>query len=46
MSTMVEPTNRNATVQVHGDSGTGGEEAADPYDHPQKREREVITREV
>ena len=36
MSTIVEPTNRNATVQVRGDSGTDGEEAADPYDHPQK----------
>ena len=39
MSTSVEPTNSNATVQVRGDSGTGGEEAADPYDNPQKRER-------
>jgi hypothetical protein len=48
MSTFAEPTSRNATEQVRGDSGTtgtdSGEEAAGPYDHPQKRE--VITREV
>ena len=36
MSTTAEPTSRSATEQMRGDSGTGGEEAADPYDHPQK----------